>query len=146
MSPFQRGAASAVGLIGSGAAGFAALVVFSHAHLHLSDEALSDMAQIGATLLVAYAVEMSWFVKESRARGSKRENWIGFVAGIGGCSALGIAIAVALVGDQGSARFIQALGALWMLFSLGFLLGLVGVLPYLLYEMAHSLRTEDPDE
>jgi len=46
-------------------------------HISFSSEALSDIAQIGATLLVAYAVEMAWFVKESRVRGRKRENWVG---------------------------------------------------------------------
>ena len=112
-------------------------------HLRLSDEALSDIAQIGATLLVAYAIEMSWVVKESPTRGSRREGWVGFVTGIGLCSAAGIALALAFIGKTGSTGLLGALGGVWMLFSLGFLGLLVAMLPYLLYELARTIHVDD---
>lgn len=121
------------------------VLVGSNAHFTLSDEALSDLAQIGATLLVAYAIETSWFVKESRARGRERENWVGFVTGIGVSSVIGIAIALALVGVK-SSGFLAGLGVTWMLFSLGFLAVLVACWPYVIYEWVHAMHTEYSDE
>jgi threonine/homoserine/homoserine lactone efflux protein len=145
MSPFQKGIATAVGFVAGGAVAIAAALVGYSASFTLSDEALSDIAQIGATLLVAYAIETSWLVKESRARGSKRENWLGFVVGLGVCGVAGIAIAIALVGRH-SSSFLAALGVTWMLFSLGLLALLVAALPYALYEWVHAIHTEYPDE
>jgi drug/metabolite transporter (DMT)-like permease len=121
-------------------------VIVIKGHISFSSEALSDIAQIGATLLVAYAVEMAWFVKESRTRGRKRENWVGFVAGIGFSSALGIMSAVALVSHEGSSNFLEAVGLVWTLFSVGLLGLLVALLPYLLYDLVHTLHAEYPDE
>lgn len=146
MTPFRKGFATALGVMATGAATVTAAVLVNGNHLRLSDEALSDMAQIGATLLVAYALEMSWFVKESRARGGRRENWLGFVTGIGTSSACGIAICIGFVGHQGDAGFLGSIGAMWAIFSLGFLGLFVAALPYLLYDLAHSLRTEYPSE
>ena len=123
----------------------AAVLVGFDAHFTLSDEALSDLAQIGATLLVAYAIETSWFVKESRTRGRERENWVGFAAGIGISSVIGIAIAIALVGVK-SSGFLAALGVTWTFFSLGFLAVLVACWPYVIYEWVHDIHAEYSDE
>lgn len=54
------------------------------------------LAQIDATLLVAYAVQMSWVLQNSRKRGKDRENWVGVTAGLGTCSVIGIGLALAL--------------------------------------------------
>ena len=129
----------------AGAVCVAAGLVGSNAHFTLSDEALSDLAQIGATLLVAYAIETSWFVKESRTRGRERENWVGFVAGIGISSVIGIAIAIALVGVE-SSGFLATLGVTWTFFSLGFLAFLVACWPYVIYEWVHEIHAEYSDE
>jgi hypothetical protein len=145
MPAVAKGFTAAIGLMTGGAATVAMFLVGVDADFALSDEALSDIAHLGATLLVAYAVEISWFVKESSNRGSRSENWLGFVVGIGVSSALGIAIAVALVGRE-SSGFLASMGATWMLFALGLLALLVATLPYLLYELAHAARTEYPDE
>jgi cytochrome bd-type quinol oxidase subunit 2 len=137
--------AAAFGLMSAGTACVAAVLVGADAQFTLSNEALSDLAQIGATLLIAYAIETSWFVKESRTRGRERENWIGFVAGIGLSSVIGIAIAIALVGAK-SSSFLATLGVTWMLFSLGFLSVLVACWPYVIYSWVHSIRAEYSDE
>jgi hypothetical protein len=146
MSPFQKGIAAAFGFMAGGALAMAMFVVGVEANLRLSDDALSAMAQIGATLLIAYAVETSWFIKESRIRGSKRENWVGFVAGLGACSALGVGFAITLLGHHGPPNFLEAFAATWTLFSLVFLAALVAFLPYVLYEWVHMIHTEYSDE
>lgn len=145
MASYWHGFATAIGLMAAGAFLIAGGIFLTENHLRLSDPALSDIAQIGATLLVAYAIEMSWVVKESRTRGSEREGWVGFVTGIGLCSAAGIVLAVAFVGKTGPTSFLEALGGVWMLFSLGFLGLLVAMLPYLLYELARAVHI-DPDD
>ncbi|MGN6257732.1 MAG: hypothetical protein ACTHN3_08295 [Solirubrobacterales bacterium] len=134
-----------MGFMTAGAFSIAGAIVLE-GHLSLSSEALSDIAQIGATLLVAYAIEMSWFVKESRTRGGRREKWVGFVAGIGFCSALGILSAIALVTPEDPSSFFAAVGIVWTIFSIGFLGFLVALLPYLLYDLVHTLHVEYPDE
>ncbi|MGN6587678.1 MAG: hypothetical protein ACTHKT_09445 [Solirubrobacterales bacterium] len=145
MSSFWRGFATAVAFMAVGAFSIAGAIVLE-GHITLSSEALSDIAQIGATLLVAYAIEMSWFVKESKTRGRRRENWVGFVAGIGFCSALGILSAIALVTPRDPSNFLAVAGIVWTIFSIGFLGFLVALLPYLLYDLVHALHAEYPDE
>lgn len=144
-SAFQRGFAGAVGFIFGGSTALFALDGSITASL--APAILSDTGQIGATLLVAFAVESSWLVKQSRQRGSGSENWIGFVAGLGASGALGIAFAVALLGhDHGAFNGMEHWAATWAVFSVGLLAGLVGALPYALYEWRHALSTEYPDE
>lgn len=145
MSSYRQGFAVALCLMAAIAVVVTGGIVVTDSHLRLSDEALSDIAQIGATLLVAYAIEMSWVVKESKVRGGKRENWVGFVTGIGLCGAFGIALAVGFVGYTGPSTFWGSLGAVWMLASVGFLGLLVATLPYLLYELTHAIKVEYDD-
>lgn len=49
-----------------------------------SDPAMvsDSLAQIGATLLVAFAVQTGWVVQTSRKRGKDRENWVGMTTGV----------------------------------------------------------------
>lgn len=145
LSGFQRGFGGALGFIFVGST--VLYVLDGRVTATLAPRILSDMAQIGATLLVAFAVESSWLVKQSRRRGSSSENWIGFVAGLGACGAMGIAFAVALLGHKhGPFDHLEHWAASWSVFSVALLAGLVGSLPYALYEWAHALRTEYPDE
>jgi threonine/homoserine/homoserine lactone efflux protein len=146
MSPVPKGIAAAVGFMTGSLAAMAMLTVGLEVDLRLSNQALSSIAQIGATLLIAYAVETSWFIKQSRIRDSGRENWVGFVTGVGISSAFGIAFAVALINRHGSPSFLESAVAMWTLFSTGFLALLVALLPYFLYEWVHAINTEYPDE
>jgi hypothetical protein len=110
---------------------------------HPRTELLNGLAQVGATLLVAYAVETSWFVKVSHARGGDRENWVGFAAALGVSGVLGIGSALALSGHgDGSRSWIEEFGFGWSVSSLGLLGLLVGLLPLFLYEWSHSVRNE----
>jgi hypothetical protein len=94
LTPKLRGAVAAAAVIGALAALFW-LTLRSWAPRPSAD-LLQTMAQIGATLLIAYAVEMSWLLKTSQKRGPNRENWIGFVVGLGGCALIGIVISLGL--------------------------------------------------
>lgn len=145
MSQLARGIAASSAFILGGSIAIALIIVGLDVRGELSDDALAAIAQVGATLLVAYAVEMSWLIKTSKVRGGNRENWVGFVVGIGLCSALGIVFAIAFIG-QASTSFIEAFAATRMIFSLGFLGLLVAFLPYVLYEWVHAIHTDYSDE
>lgn len=108
---------------------------------------LRSLAQIGATLLVAYAVEVSWLLKVSADRGESLASWIGYMTGIGASGLLGLALALLLSEHGGDSLSLVAQYAVgWVLVSL-FLLGLlVALLPLLVYESAHAAGTESPDE
>jgi drug/metabolite transporter (DMT)-like permease len=145
LSSFQRGFAVALATIFAGSL----LIVFDRdVTAELSDQVLSDMAQIGATLLVAYSVEVSWLVKGSRSRGSNKEMFVGFIAGIGASGALGIAMAVSLLGHEDGVPFngVEHWAASWAVVALSLLAGLVGMLPYAIYEWGHAINTEYPDD
>lgn len=145
MSPFAKGMAVAVAFMLGGSVLVALMIVGLEVRSEISDDALGTIAQVGATLLVAYAVEMSWFIKASRTRGTDRENWVGFVTGIGISSAVGIGIAIAFIGQK-STGFLEAFACTWMIFSLGLLGLLVASLPYFLYEWVHAIHTDYSDE
>jgi hypothetical protein len=101
----------------------------------VSAELLRYMAAIGATLLIAYAIEMSAVVRVDYVRTPIRENWIGFIVGIGFCGLMAIILSLAL-GERAvkhwlwadQAAFAFAAGALFMLGLL------VTLLPSLHYE------------
>ena len=104
------------------------------------------LAQIGATLLVAYAVQAGWVIQTSRKRGAERENWVGLTAGIG-CSALvGIFVALCLSAQEEPLGLLGGFGFAWAVVSVG-LLGLWTALqPWAMYDLNHSFNTEYPDE
>lgn len=66
-------------------AGFAVNQFFSQPAL-----VADSLAQIGATLLVAYALQMAWVLENSPTRrGKERENWVGWTMGVGFCASWG---------------------------------------------------------
>lgn len=109
-------------------------------------ETFDAAAQIGATLLIAYAVETSWWLKASRYRSSNRENWVGYASGIGTCGFIGVSACLVLSTSPQSLSWFESYWATWSLFTLMLLGGLVGTLPLLIYEWTHSLQAEYPDE
>lgn len=145
MSPFTKGMAVAGACMLGGSVVVALMIVGLEVRSGISDDALGAIAQVGATLLVAYAVEMSWLIKASRTRGKDRENWVGFVTGIGISSAVGTGVAIALIGQK-STGFVEAFAGTWMIFSLGLLGLLVAFLPYFLYGWVHAIHTDYSDE
>jgi hypothetical protein len=145
LSPMGRGFLAAVsGTLAPSAGLFVFLV--SYVEPEIEPSIFGDLAQVGATLLVSYAIEISWLLKESGARSARRENWVGFVAGVG-CSGLaGIASALVLAGHHGRLTWIEEMAVAWSFLSLLMLGFLVASLPLLIYEWAHDLRTEYSDE
>lgn len=126
---------------------FGLLPLISSASVEPSAELLRALGQIGATLLIAYAVEVSWLLKVSRARSERRATWVGYVSAIGTFGLIGIALALALSEHGASSYSLIAQFALCVaLFSLLLLGALVALLPLLVYEWAHASRTEYPDE
>lgn len=144
LSPMRRGVVKGFAIML-----FCGLASLPMVHAYASDpsrELLTASAQVGATLLIAYGVEISWFIKESRLRGANRQNWVGVAAGLGGSGMIGIAIALALSAGNGGLGWIEAFGFSWALFSIGALGGLVAFLPVVIYEFTHIVHAEYPDE
>ncbi|MET0558298.1 MAG: hypothetical protein ABW065_06465 [Solirubrobacterales bacterium] len=98
---------------------------------------LESTAQIGATLLVAYALEISWLIRASRRRPlAERQDRMGAFTTMGAAAALGIAISLALA--EQSLRhdwtWLDRFGFGWVVVSL-FVLGLMIVMqPWMTHE------------
>jgi uncharacterized membrane protein YfcA len=144
LSPLRRGFIETVAMISS------ATLVTVPGLLFLDPaiprETFDAAAQIGATLLVAYAVETSWWLKSHRIRNSNRENWVGYTSGIGACAFLGVIVALGLSIGSGDLNGIQTLGLAWSALTLTVLGALVATLPLLIYEWTHLLQAEYPEE
>lgn len=104
------------------------------------------LAQIGATLLVAYTVQTGWVIQTSRHRGADRENWVGITTGLGCCALVGILIALCLSPHEERLSLLEGFGFAWAVISVG-LLGLwTAIQPWAIYDLNHSFNTEYPDE
>jgi hypothetical protein len=104
------------------------------------------LAQIGATLLVAYTVQTGWVIQTSRKRGADRENWVGMAAGIGCCALIGILLALCLSPHEESLDLLEGFAFSWAVTSV-LLLGLWTALqPWAMYDLNHSFNTEYPDD
>jgi len=143
LSPMQRGLleafAASLGI---------SLLALAGLHQLFPDPAQASeaFAQIGATLLVAYAVQMSWVLQNSRKRGSDRENWVGVTAGIGICAVTGIGVAVALSSHHEPLNWFESFGFAWVVASSAILGFWIAIQPWAMYEWTHWFSTEYPDE
>jgi hypothetical protein len=145
LSATGRGAVEAG--FGIGTAAVAALIVISFWRLAPTPSTSSSLAQIGATLLVAYGVETNWLLKRSHVRSKSRQSWVGFASGIAFCGLFGIGTALALASEpQPPHTFAQHLLLAWTLASFFFLGTFVALSPSLVYEWTHQLNTDPPDE
>ncbi len=143
LSPMSRGVLEAV------ATTFGCTLVSFFGLYHLFPEpahTASALAQIGATLLVAYAVQMSWALQASRKRGSQRENWVGVTTGVGFCALVGILIALALAGHDESFNWLESFAFGWVVIAIALLGIWVAFQPWAIYHWTHSFNTEYPDE
>jgi len=104
------------------------------------------LAQIGATLLVAYTVQTGWVIQTSRKRGAERENWVGLTTGIGSCALIGILIALCLSPHEENPSLSEGFGFAWAVTSIGFLGLWTALQPWAIYDLNHSFNTEYPDE
>lgn len=135
---------------GLGEAGFlvvgTSLIFMAGLHLAASrpsDDLLRSLAEIGATLLIAYVIEISWLVRASRGRPlDEREKRLGFFVGLGAAGLLGIALALAVAEPAGAHHWNQPdeIAFAWAVVSLG-ILGLTVILQPLL---THEWLDETP--
>lgn len=95
----------------------------------------SSSAEIGATLLIAFAVEVTWLIKASDRSGGRREEWIGLVSSSGIAGLIGILVSLALVEhlNAGHANWLDRLGFAWVFASLVLLGAAVAVQPVMTY-------------
>jgi membrane protein YdbS with pleckstrin-like domain len=103
---------------------------------HPRGEFLSDLAGIGATIFVAFVIEMSVIVLWSTRYDVEDDALSGETVGFGFAALLGIGFALALTNhDHAQAlTFLEELGFSWSLVSLAMLAVLVAVYPLVLYE------------
>lgn len=105
------------------------------------------MAGIGATLLIAYAIEISTFIRADYVRTPQRESWIGFVVGISVCGLAAIVVSLAMAerAEVGHWIWLDTAALAFSAISL-FMLGLVvALLPALYYEWWRAVHI-DPSE
>jgi hypothetical protein len=108
---------------------------------------LQSVAQVGATLLIAYSVETAWAVKSASAL-SASPRWMGFVMGIGAAGLLGIAFALGLSERVAAGHWIWIDELLfgWVAGSLTILGCLVVSLPDLTASWAQEIRRGPVDD
>jgi hypothetical protein len=144
LSPMRRGLLTALALIASLTVSLVWMV--DQIASEPSAGLCSSLAQVGATLLIAYAVEVAGFVKALRRRDGEQEKWLGFVTGIGACGLAGIGVALTLGERTGDLTMVQEIGFSWAIGAIGMLGVVVTSIPYLMYDWTHSLQAEYPDE
>jgi Kef-type K+ transport system membrane component KefB len=141
------GRATIEAVVATTLAAAASLIVVFGWHLDPSPEAAGTLAQVGATILVAYGVEASWLLKSSHVRSRNREAGVGTASGIAFCGLIGIACAVALSSEgHNSQSVFQKLLLGWILASFLFLGVFVALVPNLVYDWTHQMDSPADDE
>jgi hypothetical protein len=144
LSPLGRGALMAISLV--------VLVTFGSmwaVHQSASEPSpglCSTLAQLGATLLVAFVIETGSLIRGLGRRGRNPETLVGLLSGLGSCGLFGVAVAWSLSQHSGALQPLEEIGFAWSIGSIGLLGGLVAVMPYMMYDWVHAARTEYPDE
>lgn len=139
LSPFRTGLADGAASAGLVTAFFG--VTMNLASLRPTPDMLQAAGQIGATLLVAYAIEISWLMRASRRRSlEEREVRLGAFTAIGAAAALGIAFSLVLTGraEAGNWTAVDGLGAGWVAASLIWLGVLVVMQPWVTHEWMYE--------
>lgn len=111
-----------------------------------SENLLTSIAQVGATLLVAFGIEISTFLRESRKRGGDRENWVGTAAGTGSSGLVGICLALALAGAGGPLTLLERFLFSFSILSIAMLGVVVALLPLAMHEWTHAIDADYRDE
>jgi hypothetical protein len=102
---------------------------------HPSDQTFRDLAQVGAALLIAFAVATATASAFTGGDLKDHINWLGGVCGIGISGFLGVAASVGLAAyrEAGHAGWLDILGLCWIALSILLLGMLVALLPYASY-------------
>lgn len=152
LNPVRKGFAEGLAAIAAGSlfAVFGLTVIASKP----TDDLLRSLAEVGATFLIAYVIEVSWIVKtSSTARAlDERESRLGTFIGIGAAALFGIALALGLA-ERARVHhwnFFDEIGFAWVAVSLVALGAVVVLQPLLTHEWLNdgarisSSREEKP--
>ncbi|HET8814012.1 MAG TPA: hypothetical protein VFM51_03565 [Solirubrobacterales bacterium] len=143
-SPLWRGAL--VPALPLGVMTLAAIPASSRYAVRLSGDFFATAAQLGATLLVAYALESGAMIKALRRRGRNQEMLVGFISALGLSGMIGVAISLMLSEHGGRLSTLELVASAFSLSAIGLLGALVALQPLLIYEWSHAATTEYPDE
>jgi hypothetical protein len=120
---------------------------FTHRYAAKPSQGLcSALAEIGATLLIAYTLSVNWVHEKNAKRGAHRESWAAGVAAIGMSGLVGIATAFALIDSGRPLTWAASFGLAWALVSIVLLGVWIALLPWTMYGWIHWFSTEYPDE
>ena|SRR6187402_3368863 len=97
-----------------------------------SPELLRTLGIIGASFVLAYAIEAAWIVSQGEVT-EDHEEWLGFLVGVGiaGLIAIGMALLLAEHRLAGHDNYLDALGLGWVLGALSILGGVIVLQPLL---------------
>lgn len=110
-------------------------------------ELMREMAEIGAALLIAYAVEVAWMAERLRSESdAERRDWLGAVVGIGLCGLLGVltALLVAEHRAAGHRNYLDSFGLWWSALALGSLGVFVALYPVIVTRWAQPKGESAP--
>ena len=133
--------------LGSGLALLLAMALITFSVPVPSPRLFENAAQIGATLVIAFAVEVTWLVNKSHPRGGPPEEWVVFVSFLGLMGLSGVGISLALVEHliAGHENWLDRLGFAWVLASLLLLGAIVALQPATVHVWRQEERlTNDP--
>lgn len=85
-----------------------------------SPDLMRSIAEIGATLLVAWTVEAAWMATNNAREGDEREDWLGSIAGFGICGLLALVVALAVAEHRaaGHGNLLDDIGLWWSVVAL----------------------------
>jgi len=137
LDPISKGILQALGSVAVATVG----IGFALSTIPAASPALlENVAQIGAALLVAYAVEAVWLAQRAEMD-DEYEEWLGFLVGTGVAGLLAIAFGLLLSGHRaaGHENLVDDFGLAWSVVSLIILGGVLVLQPLL----AMRYRTDD---
>jgi hypothetical protein len=139
LSPIWKGAADGVSAVVI--AGLAATVAVTFGSVRPSAGTLRSASEICATLLIAYAIEVSWLIRASRRRDlEERESRLGAFTAVGAAAALAVLFSLILADrlEAGHWILIDDFGLGWVVASL-FMLGIMVVMqPWMTHEWMYE--------
>lgn len=143
-SPTQRGVFFGIGI--ALISGGPLIPLVSDFDQRLSEQFFETLAQIGATLLIAFAVEQAALIRALGIRDLAREAFAGFAVCLGAMGVVGSGVALGLSQDAGHLRgpWDAALCA-FSFVSIGLLGMLVAIRPMLAYDEIRA-RHRNSDE
>jgi hypothetical protein len=139
LSPHRKGVVEGASVVFLASLGFAVFV----AALSVRPDAdtLRSAAEICATLLIAYAIEVSWLIRASRRRDiEERESRLGAFTAVGAAAALAVLLSLVLSDrvEAGHWILVDDFGLGWVIASLILLGTIVVMQPWVTHEWMYE--------